>query len=685
MNRRADSTDLVSDRDSSANLRTAQILIVVIATLLHTVFLSKARPLQSANDRSRWCTVWSLVERGTFQIDEIRQRPGWDTIDMVHVDDHFYSTKPPLLTSVVAGITWCLQRMTGWNLFDQLQPLTFLVLLLVNIVPFTASLLIWIAILNRCSTQPWTRLFGLAIAAFGTLLTPFLMTLNNHTVAAASTTFAIYALIRILQSDDESRQSWSFALCGFSVAWTAANELPAFLLVAIAFVLTYRCSARKTLLFFVPAAAIPLIAFVASNVLATGSLKPTYADYGTDKYRFVIDGVPSYWMNPQGVDRNLDSPLWYLFHCTVGHHGLFSLTPIALFALLGWLSAFFMRTDSTDLDDANHESAQDQLVELSSRKRSLRTLLWLGLLVSTVVVAFYLTRTQNYNFGGVSCALRWALWFTPLWLVGIVPVLDLCAKSRISRCVAVMLGLVSMYSAWQPIDNPWRQPWLFHYMENRGWIDYSDPPVELKKPLWTWFASLPESADGEPAWIEFTVAQSGLTPRTVRLTAQPVSKEQRNSLITMEVRESWGDSKRSDRNRTLLIDAQQFNRGAPPADFVRWDNPNVTVEEQQADLAFVRGLPRKVPYEARVTRYLKTPLRREALQCVQAAAHVTFGKDDSEKPMNHRCDVWLSDDVPFGVAQVEFRVSDSQSGATFFQERWTVKDCSPKVKPYSMP
>ena len=97
MSRHLGSSDQLDtdDRNSSAVLRTAQILIVVIATLLHTVFLSKAKPLQSANDRSRWCTVWSLVERGTFQIDEIRQRPGWDTIDMVHVDDHFYSTKPP--------------------------------------------------------------------------------------------------------------------------------------------------------------------------------------------------------------------------------------------------------------------------------------------------------------------------------------------------------------------------------------------------------------------------------------------------------------------------------------------------------------------------------------------------------------------------------------------------------------
>ena len=31
----------------------------------------QVKPLLSANDRSRWCTVWSLVERHTYQIDEI--------------------------------------------------------------------------------------------------------------------------------------------------------------------------------------------------------------------------------------------------------------------------------------------------------------------------------------------------------------------------------------------------------------------------------------------------------------------------------------------------------------------------------------------------------------------------------------------------------------------------------------
>ena len=139
-----------------------------------------------------------------------------------------------------------------------------------------------------------------------------------------------------------------------------------------------------------------------------------------------------------------------------------------------------------------------------------------------------MTRTQNYNYGGVSCGLRWALWLTPLWLIAIVPVLDAMARSIGTRLIGFLLFVVSMYSAWQPIDNPWRQPWLFQWMESCGWIDYSDDRPELSKPLWTWFASLPDVSK-EPAWIEFTVAQPGLAPRIVRLTARPDSQQVRSA------------------------------------------------------------------------------------------------------------------------------------------------------------
>src|SRR5262249_53335498 len=41
------------------------------------------RPFLSANDRSRWMNIRSLVEYGKYEIDDIVGQPNWDTIDMV--------------------------------------------------------------------------------------------------------------------------------------------------------------------------------------------------------------------------------------------------------------------------------------------------------------------------------------------------------------------------------------------------------------------------------------------------------------------------------------------------------------------------------------------------------------------------------------------------------------------------
>jgi len=38
--------------------------------------------------------------------------------------------------------------------------------------------------------------------------------------------------------------------------------------------------------------------------------------------------------------------------------------------------------------------------------------------------------------------------------------------------LAVLLLLVSAFSAFRPINDPWRPPWLFELMDVWGWISY---------------------------------------------------------------------------------------------------------------------------------------------------------------------------------------------------------------------
>src|ERR1700722_16675766 len=135
------------DLDAVANSRTRWAAYAVILALtcgLVTAAVCRVKPLLSANDRSRWCNVWSLVERGTYQIDEIDAVPGWGTIDKVRHQGHFYSTKPPVLSTIVAGVYWIVRAVTGWNLDDQTDETARVILWIVNVLPLLAGVVVTI-------------------------------------------------------------------------------------------------------------------------------------------------------------------------------------------------------------------------------------------------------------------------------------------------------------------------------------------------------------------------------------------------------------------------------------------------------------------------------------------------------------------------------------------------------------
>ena len=96
----------------------------------------------------------------------------------------------------------------------------------------------------------------------------------------------------------------------------------------------------------------------------------------------------------------------------------------------------------------------------------------LTLVVSIVVLAFYLGVSGTRNYGGWTSGLRWLFWLTPLWLLTMLPVMDRLAESKWGRCVAYAALAVSVFSASFPLWNPWRHPWLYRVMESQEWIAY---------------------------------------------------------------------------------------------------------------------------------------------------------------------------------------------------------------------
>jgi hypothetical protein len=411
----------------------------------------KSRPFLSANDRSRWDTVRALVEHGTYAIDDVIREPGWDTIDMVkHADrngeQHLYSSKPPLLATLMAGPYWVVVHTTGATLGTQPYIIGRSMLVLWNVVPLVIYFLVLASLAERLGTTDWGRLFMFGGATFGTFLTTFAVSINNHVLAAAAAAVALWAYVQIAY--DGRREARYFVLAGLAGAFTATNELPALSLLCLLTLALLIRAWRPTLLAFLPAALLVVAAYLGTNYLAHGTLREPYSYWNEwYMYTYELGGKvrESYWKDPQGIDRGEPSRETYALHTTLGHHGIFSLTPLWLLSVVG-LGMWLARRDRRDLA--------------------------FGIaLVSLVCYGFYLMQPEIHrNYGGMTSGLRWMFWFAPLWLVALLPAADWCAGSRWRRGAALVLLTASVLSASYPTWNPWTHPWILNFMLDRGWL-----------------------------------------------------------------------------------------------------------------------------------------------------------------------------------------------------------------------
>lgn len=442
----------LSSEDFEAKLHEAREKIVAESTL--------QRPFLSANDRSRWLAIRALAEQGTYEIDKLLDRDVWNTIDMVQHrgrdgELHLYSSKPPLLITLLAGEYWVINKLTGMTLESHPYFVGRFMLFTINILPLAWMYFIIAQLAERFGRTDWGRIFIVAAACFATFLTTFAIVLNNHIIGAVSAAITLSYFVRIWC--DGSTRKIDYAVCGLAAAFTAANELPAlsmFALIALALLLRDR---QAWLVGFLPSAVLVAVAAFGTNYAAHGTWSPPYAHrYASDaeenwyQYTYTVEGVEieSYWANRQGIDRGEQSKWVYAWHCLLGHHGVFSLTPIWLLSMVGL--AMWLRSSETS-------------------ERQLAT----GIaLISIVCLVFYLGMRplEDRNYGGMTSGFRWMFWFAPLWLWGMLPATDSLASSRSGRVLCLVLLAMSVFSVSYPTWNPWTQPWIYEGMESLGWI-----------------------------------------------------------------------------------------------------------------------------------------------------------------------------------------------------------------------
>jgi hypothetical protein len=419
-------------------------------------------PSFGSNDRARWATVKAIVEDHTFVIgrrEENSDDPkgytdrgiifppsvGYGSVDVVlHPDrQEFYATKPPLLTLFVAGQYWIIHKALKKNIDEHKWETVVPILIVTNVLPLVLALFFLSRMLERFGTSDWGRLFVFATACFGTYLTTFVTTLNNHVPAACCIMYAVYAMI----GRDAAPGAIRLAAAGLFSGLAVCLDLPSAAFAGgLGFVVLI--SSWRGLIWFVPALLLPIACQTVVNYKVLGTWEPIYAKFGGPWYEY----AGSHWARrhevpkpPQQIDF-LDEPKEkYAFNMLLGHHGLFSLTPVWLLSLVG-------------------------IIFPLGRERFADWLHRLTLPIAAVVIGFYIYKTNNY--GGWTSGPRWLFWLTPLFLVALIPAADRIGRHLAGRLLAYLCLGVSAFSATYCWANPWRHPWIYQWREYMGWIEY---------------------------------------------------------------------------------------------------------------------------------------------------------------------------------------------------------------------
>ena len=544
-------------------------------------------PFLSANDRSRWSAIAALTQEGRWEIDsiiEILDSKGksklWNTIDMVRHrgedgKEHSYSSKPPLLTLMLAAVTkpvmMAVHAIRGKQLTEDPFLVGRIVLVIVNLVP----LALWWCFLHRWLELhvpiPWTRMIILSLAIWGTYLSTFAVTLNNHIHGAiffsVSLAFA-WKIMRAAQANTTAPWFAWFSL-GSAAAMTVACELPALAWAAAIGGIVFLADWRRMLIGFGLGSGLIAAAFLLTNYWAHGDWRPPYSHRGlgdqvasvsldlgaiqqavadkadlkaiqalpeqvdwiakinqslsqsdalkasgesiTEQARIIparLDGVwqvldestgnrvaiakadaqspsnewniyrwddwydypKSYWLpgNKKGVDLGEPNPWNYLLHFTIGHHGIFSLTPIWFWAFFGgflWIRQGFNAIGELPQGYSSESISENRLEGLRRWAIGEQGLAAALLMVSLACMVFYTTRdTVDRNYGGVSCGFRWLFWLIPAWIWLAIPAIDRCAKTPFYRgwvYLALAVGIFSASIAW---PNPWSHPWPYRIL-----------------------------------------------------------------------------------------------------------------------------------------------------------------------------------------------------------------------------
>lgn len=168
-------------------------VIIALCTLAVIALLTKTDP-DSAHEYSRFGTVESLVERGTFRLDD---SSFIGTIDKIYRDGHYYSHQPPLLSVIEAPVYWAIS-LPGIRFDDRgRHVMTYLFTLLTNGLALASTVVVFAWILALGGVESANRGIIAGLLVLSTWLLPYGLVSSSHGISALLLTIAIWLLMAV--------------------------------------------------------------------------------------------------------------------------------------------------------------------------------------------------------------------------------------------------------------------------------------------------------------------------------------------------------------------------------------------------------------------------------------------------------------------------------------------------------
>lgn len=423
-------------RDADNKLESWLAMLIMAASLVMVLWNMQIRSLENANTGSRYATIESLVDYGTYNIDASRYSR---TPDKVKARGHWVSSKPPLLPTYGAGIYWVIKKTTGYTIADHEGIVVWTVGMLTGWLSHFIFLIYFYRLSKLLLKRRLAILVALIGAGFAYLGVAYATAINNHSVGAAFQVMGFYYAFRVQHDVRPRLRHWLTA--GLVLGVLPALDLPSLAFTAFAGLYLLVKDWKRTLLVFAPAVVPGLALQFLLAHKATGSWLPAYADAALTGYAGNL-----FRSAKSGIEALHEPKTLYAFNVLLGHHGVFSMTPLFCFGLFEAVRRFVKR------DTYRPEIA-----------------VWMATLAAFLY--FYIKRTTNY--GGWCVGMRWIVPVMPWLLMLFALWLDRTKLTRVKQVSVLFAFLVSAYNVQDGLSSPFQFSVWHNFLDgepNRGRI-----------------------------------------------------------------------------------------------------------------------------------------------------------------------------------------------------------------------